>query len=80
MAERSDKMEPNIIYPDIQTMENPPTFLFQRKPSKHEELLRSANPEDRMLGQFLEALSLTSSDHLDPGDRVELLNCLLLLG
>ena len=61
-------------------IDNPPTFWFQRKAPPHRELMNSANPEDRLLGQFLEALSLGTSDHVETEDRVELMKLMLLLG
>ena len=60
--------------------DNPPTFLFQRKPPPHRELLSSPNPEDRLMGQFLEALSLGASDLVENEDRAELMKLMLLLG
>ena len=60
--------------------DNPPRFLFQRKPPPHRELMNGANPEDRLVGQFLEALSLGASDHVENEDRVELVKLMLLLG
>ena len=73
-------VEPGLKLVNNTNMENPPTFLFQRKPPAHRELLNSDNPEDRLLGQFLEALSLGASDHVDQEDRMELMKLVLLLG
>ena len=72
--------EPGLKLVNHTNMENLPTFLFQRKTPAHRELLSSANPEDRLLGQFLEALSLGASDHVEQEDRMELMKLVLLLG
>lgn len=73
-------IEPGLTFANGSVMDNPPTFLFQRKPPAHKELLNSDNLENRLLGQFLEALSLGASDHVDQEDRMELMKLVLLLG
>ena len=77
---RLSDIEPGLKLVTENNVENPPTFLLERKPPAHSELLNSDNPEDRLLGQFLEALSLGASDHVEQEDRMELMKLVLLLG